>query len=262
MRLSHGAATDAGKRRHDNQDSYLIDLDPAEYPGKPALFVVCDGVGGAQAGKTASQLAVEQVVQVFRSGTAGNLAQRLITAADQASAAIFDHSQHDPTTEGMATTLVAAAFDADRCYVVNVGDSPAYRIHHGQIDKVTTDHTLIQDQLTSGLITEEQAATSPFRHIITRSLGRQTEDVGAQDYQPFPLVPGEIFLLCSDGLTEMVSDEEILSIAGSGDPAASAQALVDLANAHGGRDNVTVIVVRVEGDYSGSAATMLIQPTK
>lgn len=256
MQLSHGAATDTGRKRSENQDSLLVDFDQVRYPADPALFVVCDGVGGAQAGKTASSLAVEQVRDIFRSQSDLNLAHRLIMAADRASAAIFAASQEDPSTEGMATTLVAAAFDGEQCYIVNVGDSRAYRIKQGQIEKVTTDHTLIQDQIDNGLLTVDQAANSPFKHVITRSLGRQTENVGAQDYGPIALVPGEVYILCSDGLTDMVSEDEILAVAGSRRPASAAQELVDLANLHGGRDNITVIVVRVEGEYEQLASTM------
>lgn len=246
MRLTHGAATDTGRKRSENQDTYLVDDRPEDYPQQPALFVVCDGVGGQRAGKTASALAVEQVQETFRGNIDADLAQRLIIAAERASAVIFEHSQQDPETEGMATTFVAAAFDDTRCYVVNVGDSRAYRLFNGQLEKVTTDHTLIQDQLSTGLITEAQAEHSPYRHVVTRYLGRQTADVGAQDYTPFPLTPGEIFILCSDGLTDMVGEEEIRAIGLAHDPPGAAQALVDLANTQGGRDNVTVIVIRVE----------------
>ena len=245
VRLAYGAATDTGRRLTENQDTYVVDYREEDYPQQPALFVVCDGAGGQRAGKTASRLAVEQVHETFWADTDADLAKRLVRSADRASAAIFEHSQHDPETEGMATTYVAAAFDADCCYIVNVGDSRAYRLHEGRIEKVTTDHTLIQDQLSTGLITEAQAAHSPYRHVITRYLGRQTVDVGAQDYAPFPLTPGDGFILCSDGLTDMVTEEEIRSVSASKNPQVAAQALVDLANAHGGRDNITVIVIRV-----------------
>lgn len=249
MYLHYGVATDTGRRRSENQDSFLVDYQPQAYPGRPALFVVCDGAGGQQAGKTASSLAVEQVHRVFCDDASTDLAQRLITAADRASAAIFEYSQQDPATEGMATTLVAAAFDGARCYVVNVGDSRAYHLIDGRIEKVTTDHTLIQDQLSTGVITEAQAANSPYRHVITRWLGhQQATEVGAQVYPPFALLPGEVFILCSDGLTDMVSEAEICSTGTAQEPAAAAQALVDLANEHGGRDNITAIVIRVETD--------------
>lgn len=251
VQISFGAATDVGKRRSENEDSFLVDFDRNVYPGSPALFVVCDGVGGALAGKTASSLAAEQVAKTFRARAERDLPQRLVAAAEQASAVILDRSLRDPATEGMATTLVAAAFDGAKCDVVNVGDSRAYLISQGRIGKITTDHTLIQDQLTSGIITQEQAANSPYRHVITRSLGRQSTNVGAETYT-VALHGGEVFVLCSDGLTDMVSEAEIRDVAGNRAPEVAAQALVNLANAHGGHDNVTVIVVRVGGDVGQS----------
>lgn len=248
MYLTYGAASDAGRKRRENQDSFLIDFEPRAYPERPALFVVCDGVGGAQAGKTASSLAVSEMRDGFHRVEGGDLGKRLIDAAERASAAIFEYSQHDPSTEGMATTLVGAAFDGSHCYIVNVGDSRAYHIARGRIEKLTTDHTLIQEQLASGLITADQAARSPYRHIITRSLGTHPSEVGAETYPAADLAVGESFLLCSDGLTDMVSEEDILALASSADPQRAAEGLVDLANQYGGRDNVTVVLVRVTED--------------
>jgi serine/threonine protein phosphatase PrpC len=248
MHLTYGAATDAGRKRSENQDSFLVDFEPELYPQRPALFVVCDGVGGAQAGKTASTLGAGEVRDAFRGATHGSLSERLIEAADKASAAILDHSARNPATEGMATTLVAAALDGERCYIVNVGDSRAYHVEGGRIERLTTDHTLIQEQLASGLITPDQAAQSPYRHIITRSLGGQPSEVGAETY-PAPLLnAGESYVLCSDGLTDMVSEEDILALSMRHEPQAAAEALIDLANEHGGRDNITVIVIHVNSD--------------
>ena len=250
MYLSHGTASDPGRRRRENEDSFLVDYDPGAYPAQPALFVVCDGVGGAVAGKTASTLAVDRVCQAFRESRATDLAARLVDAAEQASAVIFEHSVHHPATEGMATTLVAAAFDATSCSIVNVGDSRAYRLAGGLLQRLTTDHTLVQEQIASGMLTAEQAAHSPYRHIITRSLGREPSELGAQSYPAIPLTPGEVFILCSDGLTDMVAEGEIRAIAASEEPETAARSLIDRANAQGGRDNVTVIVIRVEGGES------------
>jgi protein phosphatase len=248
MQISFGATTDAGRRRQENEDSLLVDFDPGAYPERPGLFVVCDGVGGAVAGKTASTLAVNRMGGAFHESPAADVSERLIEAAELASAVIFDHSLAHPATEGMATTLVAAAVDGSSCHVVNVGDSRAYQISDSRISRLTTDHTLVQEQVTSGAITPEQAAVSPYRHIITRSLGRERSGVGAQTYPPVPLRAGDVFVLCSDGLTDMVSEPEILAIAGSQEPKRAAAALVNLANGNGGHDNITVIVIRVDGD--------------
>lgn len=248
MQLIYGAATDAGLKRSENEDSLRVDLDPDQYPERPALFVVCDGVGGAAAGKTASSIAVSGMIAAFRERDAGSIAERLTEAAECASAAILDHSHDHPATAGMATTLVAAAFDGSACHIVNVGDSRAYRISDGRLARVTTDHTLVHEQLTSGAITAEQAASSPYRHVITRSLGRERSGIGAQTYPPIPLQAGDRFVLCTDGLTDMVSDAEILTIAAEHAPERAAPALVNLANSHGGHDNITVIVIAVEDE--------------
>jgi serine/threonine protein phosphatase PrpC len=245
MHLRYGAKTHPGRRRRENEDSFDVDFESSAYPAQPGLFVVCDGVGGAKAGKTASSLGVREMRAAFRNAKHGDLTQRLVEAAQQASAAIFERAQHDVETSGMATTLVAAAFDGERCYIANVGDSRAYRLASGEITQVTTDHTLIQEQLESGMITEDQAAISPYRHMITRSLGMEPADFGVEAYPAIPLVDGDVYLLCSDGLTDMVDEDEMLRLGSSGDPQRAAEALVDLANQHGGRDNVTVLIVRV-----------------
>ncbi len=248
MQLAYGAATDPGRKRSENEDSLRIDLDTERYPERPALFVVCDGVGGAAAGKTASTIAVSGMVAAFHESAAASIAERLVEATERASAAILDHSRNNPATSGMATTLVAAVFDAAACHVVNVGDSRAYRISGGRLERVTIDHTLIQEQIISGAITAEQAASSPYRHVITRSLGRERSGIGAQTYPPIPLQGDDRFVLCSDGLTDMVSDAEILTVATQHEPQRAALALVNLANSHGGGDNITVIVIEVKDD--------------
>ena len=251
MQLRYGVRTHPGRRRRENEDSFDVDFEADVYPARPGLFVVCDGVGGALAGKTASDLGVREMRAAFRDSDCADLSQRLIEAAERAGDAIFERSQRDAATSGMATTLVVAAFDRDRCYVANVGDSRAYRLTDGQIARLTTDHTLIQEQLESGMITEDQAAVSPYRHMITRSLGMEPSDLGVQAYPPIALSGGDVYLLCSDGLTDMVSEEDILRIGSQQDPQRAAEALVDLANKHGGRDNVTVLVVRVDGAGDG-----------
>jgi PPM family protein phosphatase len=245
MRLVYGAASDAGRRRRENEDSLLVDFDAGKFPADPALFLVCDGVGGAVAGKTASTLAVNQMARAFRDSKSASLSERLIEAAELASAQIFEHALTHPATEGMATTLVAAAFDARACQIVNVGDSRAYRLAAGRLERLTTDHTLVQEQVTSGLLSPEEATESPYRHIITRSLGREPSNIGVQGYPAIPIAPGDRFILCSDGLTEMVEESEILQIASAEQADAAAQHLVELANRYGGQDNVTVIVIEV-----------------
>jgi PPM family protein phosphatase len=246
MQLTYGAATDQGQRRSENEDSFLVDVDVPSYPRSPALFVVCDGVGGAVAGKTASTLAVARVLRAFRESGEDNLTKRLVEAAESAGAGVFEHSQSHPATAGMATTLVAAAFDGEYCYIVNVGDSRAYRSSGRALLRLTNDHTLVQEQVASGLISAEEAAESPYRHIITRSLGRDPSDAQVESYPAIALEPGTRFILCSDGLTDMVDDDAILALSSAQQPERAARSLVELANRNGGRDNVTVIVIGLE----------------
>ncbi|MCB0869386.1 MAG: Stp1/IreP family PP2C-type Ser/Thr phosphatase [Solirubrobacterales bacterium] len=236
LRVSgHSERTDVGRQRQANEDSYLA---------RAPLFVVADGMGGAQAGEVASLTAI----QAFQAGLpAGNAEEAIEQTIAVANRNIHDQAVSDASLSGMGTTITVASVDADgeRVVIGHVGDSRAYRLRDGIIQRLTKDHSLVEEMRRRGQITEEQAEDHPQRSIITRALGPEPE-VQA-DLATVPSEPGDIFLLCSDGLTTMIGDEKIRDILmGATTLDAAARTLVDEANRAGGRDNITVIVFQVE----------------
>ena len=236
LRVSrHSERTDTGLQRQANEDSYLA---------RAPLFVVADGMGGAQAGEVASKAAV----QAFEGGLPdGNPEQVIESSIGQANRVIHERAQTDPALSGMGTTITTASVDAEGEEVVigHVGDSRAYRLRDGILQRLTRDHSLVEEMRRRGQITEEQAEDHPQRSIITRALGPEPEV--QVDVQTVPSKPGDLFLLCSDGLTTMIADEritEIITTAPSLD--AATRTLVDEANRAGGRDNITVVLFQVE----------------
>jgi len=253
LRVSrHSELTDTGRQRQANEDSFLAN-DP--------LFVVADGMGGAQAGEVASLTAV----QVFRDGLpAGNPEEALEASIGLANRAIHDQAHSDPSLAGMGTTITAASLDAEKDSVVigHVGDSRAYRLRDGILQRLTRDHSLVEEMRRRGQITEAQAEDHPQRSIITRALGPEPEV--QVDVQSVPSEPGDLFMLCSDGLTTMLGDERIKELLiGSTTLDAATRALVDEANRAGGRDNITVILFQVEDPaepLSEIGATAILPP--
>ncbi len=217
------------------------------------LFVVADGMGGAQAGEVASMTAI----QAFDEGLPdGQPEEALESSIGLANRTIHDQAHSDSSLAGMGTTITAAAVDSEREEVViaHVGDSRAYRLRDGIIQRLTRDHSLVEEMRRRGQITEEQAEDHPQRSIITRALGPEPEV--EVDLQSVPAEPGDIFMLCSDGLTTMLADERIRVIieeAASLD--AATRALVDEANVAGGRDNITVLLFQIEDPADPIART-------
>jgi PPM family protein phosphatase len=242
------AKTDTGRQRRENEDSAL-----AQAP----VFVVADGMGGAQAGEVASRIAVETFAQGLpASGTAE---QRLVTRVREANRQIFDVSRSERERAGMGTTLTAAYLDDSNLTIAHVGDSRAYLFRGGSLKRLTQDHSLVDELVRRGKLTEEQAAEHPQRSIITRALGPEPEV--EVDTWTYPVRPGDVLMLCSDGLTSMVSEERVKEVLASSDSLKSAaQALIDEANAAGGRDNITVVLFRIE-DVEGGKDGVVDQPT-
>jgi len=242
------AKSDTGRQRRENEDSAL-----AQAP----VFVVADGMGGAQAGEVASQIAVEAFAQGLPdSGTAE---QRLVSRAQEANRRIFDVSRSERERAGMGTTLTAAYLDDSTLTIAHVGDSRAYLFRGGSLRRLTQDHSLVDELVRRGKLTEEQAAEHPQRSIITRALGPEPEV--EVDTWTYPVRAGDVLMLCSDGLTSMVSEERVEEILASSDSLkAAAQGLIDEANAAGGRDNITVVLFRVE-DVEGGVDGVVDQPT-
>ena len=240
--------TDKGKKRADNQDCFIIE----KCEKKSCLIVaLCDGMGGAKAGGLASRLANKTFVSyVFdklmsRKKVSGSYRNILIDACSEANRVAYDYSQFDDSCKGMGTTIVGGVIlDNGSGYIINVGDSRAYFIslRHRDIYQITKDHSLVEDLVEFGAITKEQARTHPQKNVITRAVGSEAE-VKA-DYFEFNLQNSDMLLLCSDGLTNIVSDLEILDYAVEyGEPELLCRALMDKALNRGASDNVTVLAV-------------------
>lgn len=234
--------TDKGLRRDSNQDSCLVAKDLG-------LFVVADGMGGHSGGEVASSIAVETVREVFADSENRRSSPReiLLKAYEMASHRIYDKAANEnPELAGMGTTMVLAFIRGETIYVANVGDSRCYLFKKPHLWQITEDHSLINEQLRAGLLSEDQAAAMVGRNVITRSVGYE-RDVHP-DIIERQLQPGEVFLLCSDGLSGMVEDERISEILNNHPPEKITRLCVDQALANGGDDNVTVLALQVLAD--------------
>jgi PPM family protein phosphatase len=248
LELEFAQLSDPGRQRGHNED-YLGKAEPASQAQARShgwLFVLADGVGGTERGEVASQAAVEYLISGFRSAPGGEpLSALLMRLAQEANAHIYETGRsHSPGGTSMSTTLVACALRYDRMVVAHVGDSRCYLIRQGQTRLLTRDHTVAQDQARLGVITAQEAAEAPNRHILSRSLGTDLfVNVETSDIQLFP---SDVLLLCCDGLYHSVEASEMAAIAGHGAALnAAAQRLVDLANDRDGSDNISVQLIRV-----------------
>jgi serine/threonine protein phosphatase PrpC len=240
MNVHVGSATDIGQVREANEDSYLVDA---------PLYAVADGMGGHRGGEVASSLALETVQQLFERQE-GTLADQV----SQANRTVYDRSQSDRSVSGMGTTLTAALIDGNTVHLVHVGDSRAYLLRDGHLTQLTEDHTLVHRMVMEGEITAEEAETHPHRSILTRALG---VDQSVQvDEGHVRIESGDRLLLCTDGLTGMVPEEQIKEVMlGSADPQEAVDRLVKVANRAGGIDNITAVVLDFDENRSGRGAT-------
>jgi protein phosphatase len=255
MRAVAAGITDVGLQRDHNEDSFAI-------LKEHALYIVADGMGGHRAGDVASRLATEAIVDFFRTTATEDFTwpfhfdarlseeeNRLLTGIKIANRQIIDRSNRSREYQGMGTTVVGALFNGKRgkMYIGHVGDSRAYRVRNGQIVQMTRDHSLVNDYLLAmPELTEEQRSELP-KNVITRALGMQ--DQVAVDLQGDDAQVGDVYVLCSDGLSGMIDDQEICDVVNSSsDLEEACRRLVALANEHGGEDNITALVVRVEND--------------
>ncbi len=261
MALNAFGLTDVGRKRKHNEDAYLLDAERG-------LFVVADGMGGHAAGEVASRLTVESI-QEFISGTEDDHdntwpfgynnrysvdGNRLSTAVERANEKVMRAVVNRPELKGMGTTVVAALFDEKRATLVHVGDSRAYLMRESELRRLTDDHSWVQEQVNAGILSEEEARSHPLKNVVTRALGGGTHV--AVDLIEIPVGGGDRFLLCSDGLTGMVSDEEITSALSSQRSLEEiVRGLIDLANERGGVDNITAIVVEVKSVRPAESAT-------
>ena len=226
--------SDVGRQRDHNEDS-AIEVEP--------MFMLADGMGGAQAGEVASQTAA----QVFSAGAGGDGTpeERLTRLAKEANSQIYELAQADAAKRGMGTTLTAALVEGDGVTVAHVGDSRVYRMRDGDLEQLTHDHSLVAELERSGEISHEEAFDHPSKSVITRALGPEPEvEVDAHTHSG---KPGDTYLMSSDGLTDMITDDEIAAIMRKADSlAAAADSLIRAANQSGGRDNITVVLFSLE----------------
>jgi PPM family protein phosphatase len=234
--MKAASMTDQGRVRKTNEDNFFAD----EALG---LFIVADGMGGHAGGEVASRVAIATISEHMKAGSTAADADTLIRGAiDQANTAIRAHADADPTLQGMGTTLVLALCRDDAIHLAHLGDSRAYLIRDGSIERLTEDHSLVAQMVKSGQLTAEEAPRFHLRNVVTRSLGNQklTEpDLAVVEWNT-----GDYLLLCSDGLTNMVKDSELWSLisAGGADLERSCQQAIDRANQNGGRDNITAVL--------------------
>lgn len=241
MNCSHSARTDVGRHREHNEDDYGVG-EGQQTQSLGQLFVVCDGMGGHEAGEIASRLAVENIITAFYALENDERPVALSLAFESANAAIFNEGTR--TNTSMGTTGVAAALFRDTCAVANVGDSRAYLIRDGAIRQISRDHSLVSEQIAAGMISINDAEKMFYRHVITRALGHQPDVV--VDVFTFAVQKNDRILLASDGLINHVEDAELLSIVGQSSSADAVERLIDLANERGGSDNITALVVCVD----------------
>ncbi len=239
MTLRAAARTDVGRRRRTNEDRF--GSDPSL-----GLFLVADGMGGHTAGQVASKIAIDAMQGALRTETGGaSLIERLRSAVALANETIFRAAVAQPELAGMGTTLVALLVQGGRAAVAHVGDSRVYRVRGGRIRQLTDDHSLVGELQRRGEISADAAREHPHRHVLTRALGVRT--VAEPDFGELTLEAGDVFLLCSDGLTHQVRDDELAkAVTGEPDLDAVCDRLVALANSRGGDDNITVLLVRCE----------------
>lgn len=246
LRLDPAQLTDVGRKRPHNEDNmaYVIPKDPMAMAKKGALFIVADGMGGHAAGEVASEIAVDTVSKAYYQDDSTDVADSLVRSIKRANASIHQRAAENMLRSGMGTTCVAAVLRGGTAYIANVGDSRAYFIHNGQVRQVSQDHSWVAEQVRAGLLTEEQARSHAQRNVITRSLGTQPDvDVDAFTEQ---LEEGDFLVLCSDGLSGLISDDDLRTIVNQYQPQESVYHLVERANENGGPDNITVIVTRVQ----------------
>jgi serine/threonine protein phosphatase PrpC len=259
--VTFAKGSDVGRARDHNED--YVDAfsppDPAQRQQKGDLYIVADGMGGHQAGDVASRSAVQVVSHEYYADPELDLRVSLINAIKQANTYIYDEAQQTASHAGMGTTVVAAVVRGRELYLANVGDSRAYLMREGKVNQATRDHSFVADQVRAGLLTPEEARAHPQRNVITRALGSRPE-VKVDTYSG-ELLSGDVLLLCSDGLSEYVHEEDMLSVLGHYPPEEAVARLIALANERGGSDNISTIVIQI-GQRPKVAITQPMAPVK
>ncbi len=253
MTIELHAAVDPGRARSNNEDSVATD-------DGVSLAVLADGMGGYNAGEVASNMATSFIRtelgrwlrEASTQASDAEVRRAMDICVDNANRAIFNAANSNPQYAGMGTTLVVAVFRDNRVLLGHVGDSRCYRLREGRLQQITRDHSLLQEQIDAGLITPEQAAFSANKNLVTRAVG--VEDTVLLETHQHDVQAGDVFLMCSDGLSDMLDDEGILQVLQAHDSLESGtRALIDAANDAGGKDNISVILGRASGGASAPA---------
>jgi PPM family protein phosphatase len=246
---AYAVASDTGRRRRRNEDNYVV---------APPLFAVADGMGGAQAGEVASQLAASAV----EGGDSNELrgVERIDALIQEANRRIFDRASTDPAASGMGTTMTVALVEGMTVAIGHVGDSRAYLVRGEQMEQLTEDHSLVNELLKSGRLSEEEAQIHPQRSVITRAVGTDP-DVDVDGFT-IEAEDGDVFLICSDGLSDMVEDEDILEVVHENrdDLDKAVKGLVAAANRGGGEDNITAVAFRISSEAPPSIEDTVAMP--
>jgi protein phosphatase len=240
LHYAAAAATDRGRKRANNQDAFGFSIEHG-------IYVVCDGMGGAAGGEVASSIAVDEVLHVLSERDPAVPIPKLVEdAVCTANRAVYERSQRNANLNGMGTTLVALVVEQSSVWVLNVGDSRCYRMREGKLEQLTLDHSLVEEQVRLGRMSKHEAQRSPLRNVITRAVG--TQNCVTPDCFQFEAQPGDLYLLCSDGLTRELADATVQELLAVDAPLQErTNRLVEAANKAGGRDNITCILVQAMG---------------
>lgn len=245
-RVTVAAKTDLGRVRDNNEDKFEFYLpeDEGKLAAKGLVFIVCDGMGGHEAGQIASELATKTFIDVYNNHPSLETEFVLRASVAAANRFVLDVARSVPGRKGMGTTLSALVLVQGQGFIAQVGDSRIYRLREGAIEQLTIDHTWVEDMVRGGVLTREVAEVHPNRHMVTRAIG--TESDAEPDIFTFSLRENDIYLLCSDGLTNHVSDSELAKTLDENAPGEAAWKLVSSALIGGGSDNTTCIIVRID----------------
>ena len=261
LRTITAAATDVGRKRTGNEDCYDIWVsdDLGREHVADTLLVVCDGMGGSNAGEVASRMAVEAIVRTFAAEEGGDLGAALARAVEVANLEVHEHSRTRPDLQGMGTTCTVAALKGERLGLAQVGDSRAYLVRDGRLRQLTDDHSLVAQLVARKQLTPEEARSDPRRNVVTRSVGvAPTVEVDVRLLDE-PLRPGDTVLVCSDGLHGQVTDEELVRAASGASLDRACRELIAIANDRGGPDNITLALARIEGPEDEPVPTRRIR---